>query len=191
MIRIRQREVFWRGLKNYACIESKKDFATFDLFISIIYRLALLPFSVLTLSPTLIFLLSCTLSVSFFGFWFFFPISSPASTVRLASLKFFTLVKCRRTLDYPAMMDFNYLTYSPSSYGLKWEVLLGEGCLGKQSHFPLLVAYCSCCAFPGLIWLLEMNFISTQWRNFCYQNLVEFHTVSPKNKIFFYLLETK
>lgn len=126
-----------------------------------------------------------------FSIFFFFQFSCPASTVRLASLKFFTLVKCRCTLDYPAMMDFNYLTYSASSYGLMWEVLLGEGCLGKQSHFPLLVAYCSCCAFPGLIWLSEMNFISTQWRNSCYQNLVEFHTVSPKNKIFFYLLETK
>lgn len=114
MIRIRQKEVFWRSLKNYTCTESKKDLATFNLLISNMYSLAFLPFSVLILFLTLTFFLSWTLSVSSFFFTF-----SPASAVQLASLKFFPLVKCWHTPDYAAMMDFNYLPFSPASYGPK------------------------------------------------------------------------
>lgn len=85
MIRIRQKEVFWRSLKNYTCTESKKDLATFNLLISNMYSLAFLPFSVLILFLTLTFFLSWTLSVSSFFFYIFSCICCPTCILEVLS----------------------------------------------------------------------------------------------------------
>lgn len=193
MIRIRQKEVFWRSLKNYTCTESKKDLATFNLLISNMYSLAFLPFSVLILFLTLTFFLSWTLSVSSF----FFTFSSPASAVQLASLKFFPLVKCWHTPDYAAMMDFNYLPFSPASHGPKVTLtdVGGLPWVGLPCKTETL-SFVRC-----LLFMLWIPWAHLAFRNELYLNTMEkfllpklgwvSHCEFQKNKIGFYLLEMK